>query len=1161
MATHNHPAPLDARIRALIESDAQFAAARPSPAVEDAVWSGERSFGERLRALFDGYAERPALGQRAVVYERSGAGRMKALRRGAMETLSYGALFESSRALARAWHLDPVQAGDRVCLLGVTGADYVRIDISLILMGAVAVPLSPGAQLPVLREIVEEARPTMIAVSAEDLALALTLAEGCASVKRVVVFDYLAGDDDRREALSDARARSAGAAFTVDILADEAARGSALANAPLPDPGGDALALLIYTSGSTGTPKGAMHSRDNIARHWRRDAGHWFGRSPASITLNFMPMSHVVGRVFLYGTLGNGGTAFFAADPDPSALLDDLPRVRPTELYFLPRVWDILYRHCQSAGGEAEPAMAQLRERGLGGRCVIAITGSAPISDALYAWASAMLRLPLQICYGSTEAGTVMMDGRLHPGIVTDWRLTDIPELGYSTRDAPYPRGELRVKTREMFLGYYRRPDVTAQVFDDEGFYKTGDIFALEGPGAFRYLDRRNNVLKLAQGEFVTLVRLETLFSSSPLVRQIFLYGNSARAYLLAVVVPADGVPDGDGPGRTQARILESLSAIASASGLNAWEVPRSLIIETVPFSVDNGLVASNGKLAWPKLKAHYGPALEQRYRDLDREQADGLSELRLRAEGRPVPEILRAAVAAVAGVSEESVRPDSRYADLGGDSLSALQFAGQLAGLFRVEVPVSEIISPAADMGTLAAFIARQREGGGERATFTRVHGGGSRAIRAADLTLDAFLDADTLRGAAGLPVARGPVRAVLLTGATGFLGRYLLLFWLRQMAGIGGQVVCLVRAKSDRRARARLDSAVGAADAQRLSEYRRLAAAHLRVYAGDKGEPGLGLPTPVWQALADEIDLIVDAAALVNHLLPYEALFGPNVCGTAELIRLALTRKLKAFRYVSTVAVGDGIAPEAFTEEADVRDISPVRELSDAYASGYGSSKWAGEVLSREASARYGLPAAVFRCTMILAEPGWQGQINLPDMFTRMIFSLAATGVAPPSFYALSSDGQPPRAHYDGLPVDFIAEAISRLGPRERGEFATYHVMNPHEDGLSLDTFTDWLIEAGCPIRRSRDYRTWLREFEAALGRLDAAAQQASALPLLDNYRQPKAPRAAASAPTERFRAAVRRERIGAGDIPHVSRESIVKYLTDLALLGLLPADAARS
>ncbi|ETZ96613.1 putative FATTY-ACID-CoA LIGASE FADD9 domain protein [Mycobacterium kansasii 662] len=111
-----------------------------------------------------------------------------------------------------------------------------------------------------------------------------------------------------------------------------------------------------------------------------------------------------------------------------------------------------------------------------------------------------------------------------------------------------------------------------------------------------------------------------------------------------------------------------------------------------------------------------------------------------------------------------------------------------------------------------------------------------------------------------------------------------------------------------------------------------------------------------------------------------------------------------------------------------------------------------------------------------MILADTTWAGQLNVPDMFTRMMLSLVATGIAPGSFYELDADGNRQRAHYDGLPVEFIAEAIATLGARDGKGFQTYHVMNPYDDGIGMDRFVDWLVDAGCAIHRIDDYGDWL-------------------------------------------------------------------------------------
>ncbi|MEX3650990.1 thioester reductase domain-containing protein, partial [Mycolicibacterium porcinum] len=313
--------------------------------------------------------------------------------------------------------------------------------------------------------------------------------------------------------------------------------------------------------------------------------------------------------------------------------------------------------------------------------------------------------------------------------------------------------------------------------------------------------------------------------------------------------------------------------------------------------------------------------------------------------------------------------------------------------------------------------------------------------------------------------------------------------------------------------------------------------------------------LEQQTWQRLADEVDLIVDPAALVNHVLPYSELFGPNALGTAELIKIALTTKIKPYTYVSTIGVGDQIEPGKFVENVDVREMSAVRKINDGYANGYGNSKWAGEVLLREANDLCRLPVAVFRCDMILADTTYSGQLNLPDMFTRMMFSLVASGIAPKSFYELDADGNRQRSHYDGLPVEFIAESISTLGGQAVESFETYHVMNPYDDGLGMDEFTDWLIEAGYAIERIPDYGQWIQRFESTLRALPDKQRQASLLPLLHNYQQPERPMLGALAPTDHFRAAVQEAKIGPDkDIPHVSPAVIVKYITDLQQLGLL-------
>ncbi|MBF6331724.1 carboxylic acid reductase [Nocardia transvalensis] len=1160
-------AELERKIGDLVAHDEQVRNAEPIAAVTAAMAQEDLRVAQAIATVMEGYADRPAVGQRAVEFVTDESGRRRSRLLPRFDTVTYGELWRRVGAVAAAWHHDPDQptrAGDFVAILGFTSVDYTVVDLACTYLGTVAVPLQASAALAQLTPIVTETEPRVFASDVEQLDRAVELVLSADSVRSLIVFDYYEQDDDHRAAVESARRRLADTPIRVETLDEVIARGETLPEAPLHTTGDDqGLALLIYTSGSTGTPKGAMYPEWLVRRMW-----HAFGEIPVpSIALSYLPMSHIAGRGMLVSCLARGGTMYFAASSDMSTLFDDIESVRPTLLFLVPRVCDMVfqrYRHQVdrrvAAGGDPElvesEVAAELREHWLGGRFLYALVGSAPLSAEMRTFMESVLQGELVDGYGATETGGgILQDGLVQRPPVLDYKLIDVPDLGYFGTDKPYPRGELLVKAETLIPGYFKRPELNAEIFDADGYYRTGDVMAEIGPDHLVYVDRRNNVLKLSQGEFVAVAKLEAVYSTSPLVRQIFVYGSSERSYLLAVIVPT---PDAvaaypDVPG-LKAAISESLQRVAKEAELNSYEIPRDFLLETEPFSIDNGLLSGIGKLLRPKLKARYAERLEQLYAELAQEQANEMSALRREVGSLPVLEVVQRSARALLGCADSDLSPDAHFTDLGGDSLSALTYSGLLQDLYGVEVPVGVIVSAANDLRGLANYIESERSSGSRRPTATSVHGTGSE-IRAADLTLGKFIDAKTLAAATTLPHAPETPRTVLLTGANGYLGRFLCLEWLQRLHDSGGTLVCIVRGSDAAAARARLDDAFDSGDPDLLTHYRQLAEGTLEVLAGDIGDPDLGLDEQDWRRLADTVDLIVHPAALVNHVLPYGQMFGPNVVGTAEIIRLALTTQLKPVTYLSTVGVADQIDPAVFSEDGDIREISAVRSLKDSYANGYGNSKWAGEVLLREAHDLCGLPTAVFRSDMILAHSRYAGQFNLPDMFTRWLFSVLATGIVPKSFYRLDEAGQRQRGHYDGLPADFTAEAITTLGAQVTSGFETYDVLNPHDDGIGLDEFVDWLVEAGHPLERIDDYAEWLGRFETALRALPERQRQHSVLPLLHAYRQPAEPIRGAVLPAKKFQAAVQAAQIGPDrDIPHLTKSLIEKYVSDLKLRQLL-------
>jgi fatty acid CoA ligase FadD9 len=537
------------------------------------------------------------------------------------DTLSYREFWDRVRAIASAWRHNsghPAIAGDVVATIGFASADYLVVEMVCAYLGLVTVPLQHTAPVSRLRPIIEECEPRIVAVSAEYLDLAVESVLSIPSVSQVMVFDYQPDVDEQRENIERARARLREAApqVVVTTVDEVVERGSRLPVEPAyAEDSDERLAMILYTSGSTGAPKGVMYTEGMVAKHW---TGLYVSPGLPVLNVNFMPLNHLGGRVALASAFIAGGTSYFVPKSDLSTLFDDWAVVRPTQMVLVPRVVDMLFQHYRTGVDRrvaegADPTDAdkdaadELRER-VGGRVLGGLLGSAALAAEMKAFLASGLDVHVVDGYGLTETGTLTLDGVINRKRVRDYKLIDVPELGYFRTDRPYPRGELLVKTDTMTPGYYKRPELTAAVFDADGYYRTGDVMAEIKPDRLAYVDRRSNVLKLAHGEFVATSNLEAVYSAAPLVRQIFVYGSSERSTLLAVIVPtvdAFGafVDDIDG---MKTALHKSLKQCAAAAQLSSYEVPVDFVIETEPFTEGNGLLSGVGKLLRPRLRERY---------------------------------------------------------------------------------------------------------------------------------------------------------------------------------------------------------------------------------------------------------------------------------------------------------------------------------------------------------------------------------------------------------------------------------------------------------------------------------------------------------------------------------------------------------------------------
>ena len=731
--------------------------------------------------------------------------------------------------------------------------------------------------------------------------------------------------------------------------------------------GGDDAAMILYTSGSTGRPKGAVLSE----RAMFNDVWLGLGATPTDIVKVLSPpLSTSSVPTLLLASLACGGRVGLSCDVDEATAAGG---IGPTAVGFVPaEVAALMERHLASP----EQDLDALR-RSLGPRVRRINSGGAATPEAVMAW----LRASFPHClvsenYGLTEGGCITFNNRLCEGV--EYKLVDWD--GYTMSDKPLPRGELCVKTKVMATRYLNRPDVTAEVFDSDGFYHTGDIVSVDISGLtdreiarpiIKVIDRKKEIFKLHNGEFVAPLGIETDLCSSVHIQQAFVWATSSDSSVVALVVPS-----ATHPLPSVVAYKEECRRVCSAR--RRHEVPGAVGI--VPaFTQANGLLTRTLKPSRQAIRTAHSVLLDTlraaaRSARLDECGGAAAAVVRLLRAYLRGGDAADADPAAPTAASAEDAQEWERLS-LRSDSIACVQTAHAVKRELGIVVHPGTLLTS----DTLDDLLDAVRTSGGAAAAAAAqggVSAAASKALRAVADDLAAWAPPKAASGGGArvetaeeevsqLPRRKGPV--VMVTGASGFLGAAVVHKLLLMSSGGDGEeegvrVVALVRSKE------RLEEALkGRGYSGPLPE----------VVVGDVAASKLGLEAAAYARLETEVSAVVNCAATVNFLAPYSAAREANVVGTGRLLAFCAGGSPKKLVHVST----DGVAKGGSAVYRAAEDCA----VWAGGSSGYNLSKAASECLVEQAHAGGG-DVCIVRPGMVGADAD-SGACNVRDWVIRYV------------------------------------------------------------------------------------------------------------------------------------------------------------------------------
>lgn len=788
---------------------------------------------------------------------------------------------------------------------------------------------------------------------------------------------------------------------------------------PLPaDDDLERLSFVAYSSGTTGAPKG-------IANPHKAAVLSYDLRFRLS---DLQPGDRVACNVFfvweILRPLLRGATVIAVPDEssyDPVALTDLLASKRITETLMTPTLLAAVLSRHPNIGSR----LPELRTLWLNGEVVT--------TDLARRALKALPKVRLLNCYSACETHEIacgdisdMLDKLDKDALYCPVGPPMDPETIYvldesGKRVEPGTSGELFVGGGLLARGYLNLPETTAKAFVADEFnpgngarmYKTGDLARILPSGLLEITGRVGSMIKL-RGYSVVPAKVENAILTNLAVGHcaVMAHGDGLDRQLVAYIVR-----DKDSPAdRPVVEIDESGHSPSArrtlAPHLAQYMIPALWVeLDELPTHEVSGKADYKRLPAPPTAVSGNGPKA-----DNDPINIDSVAE----------------AWAAALNTSKSIIKPEHSFFDLGGHSLSLADLALRMSRIFGLRIPVARL----ADPPTLSGHLQTVRD----------VRDGFAAAVQAdlpAVLRADSVLDED-IRPSNAVMCPVNQAKHILLTGATGFLGAFLLNDLLESTSA---KIICLVRFSDPTEA----DQPAGIARIRRnlldLGLWHDSIMERIEILPGNLSRKRLGLTPESFEALAARVQVIIHAAATVNLVYPYATMRASNVGGTREILRLA-SLSGATVQHVST----NGVLPpsqEGWPEDTMLDVDSVPTKLLD----GYGQTKWVAEQLVLEAGRR-GLPVRVLRAGTISGH-SLTGAANAWDLLNALLVESIHLGYAP------EVEGW--RAEM--TPVDFVSKAIIHLANEVHAKQEIFHVGDP-DPVDTREVFRD-LEELGYPTK----------------------------------------------------------------------------------------------